>query len=381
MKKLRLLKSLLTFICITLTVCIPISIYGADKEEGLYIKTEEIPQDIEEQAKSLFLSTNYKDIEYLGINAKLENLTLSKGVKANLINGGEKYYFFVLDGDKIVANIVVSQSDGEVYGTYSTGVFENLNKVRNTYDNPISIIVSKNSIYYLDNTGLQTISDSFWATNETIAKDKSTIERSKSLYLENENSIPVLIGESNVYDIKLDTDIKDSKVVMGLSLDNFPCVPNKDIYGGICWASSTGAIIEYINNGKKSTVLGGIRIRDELVKKQTTGGINDAQKYIKDYTNVRTRIKNDILSWEECKNQINSKGNPCYLRYADYDDEAYHAVVLCGYDYDNGKVINNEKKIYLMDPNLNNWQKIKYGSKYLTNYGYDFECEKSLYKR
>ena len=78
--------------------------------------------------------------------------------------------------------------------------------------------------------------------------------------------------------------------------------------------SSTGAIIEYINNGIKSTVSGGEKIRDEIVKKQVDGGIYDAQDYIKSYTGRKTKIKSGMLSWDECKAQIHEKEKPLLFK-------------------------------------------------------------------
>ena len=244
MIKSKLLKVLLTFAFLFIIIGLPVSSYGRDKEEGLYIRTESVPLEVEEFAKDLFLSTTYKDIDYLGIDAPLENLTLSKGVKGTFINNNskEKYYFFVLDGDRIVAHIHVVKDGNRLGGSYSSGIFESLNNVKTTPDNPISILVSK-SFYYLDNSGLHTISNSFYANEDTIKSDIETVNSSPSLYSQNEESMSVLICQNNVYDIKLDNNINDSRVVVGLSLDNFPCVPNKSINGGICWASSTGAII------------------------------------------------------------------------------------------------------------------------------------------
>ena len=81
MRKSKLLKFLLICSFVLMIIGIPISSYGANKENGLYINTEEVPLEIEEFAKDMFLSTNSLDIKQFNIDAPLENLTLSKGIK------------------------------------------------------------------------------------------------------------------------------------------------------------------------------------------------------------------------------------------------------------------------------------------------------------
>ncbi len=264
MRKSKLLKFLLICSFVLMIIGIPISSYGANKENGLYINTEEVPLEIEEFAKDMFLSTNSLDIKQFNIDAPLENLTLSKGIKSISLNGDENpnYYFFVLDEDKIVAHIYASQYEDRVLGGYSSGLFETLNNVIVSPDNAITIFTSGTSLYYSNNNVLNTISDSFYANDETIENDIKTFNKNRSLYLQNQDTTPTLISQNNVYDIRLNNSIDDSRVVVGLSLDNFPCVPNKNINGGICWASATGAIIEYIENGLNSSVSGGTKIRD-----------------------------------------------------------------------------------------------------------------------
>lgn len=88
-----------------------------------------------------------------------------------------------------------------------------------------------------------------------------------------------------------------------------------------------------------------------------------------------------MLSWDECKAQIHEKKNPCYLRGYSSDLKAYHAFVYCGYDFDNGKYYNDKKRMYIMDPNLNTWQKVPYDSIYDAPYEASFEVEKSLYQK
>lgn len=392
MRKSKLLKVLLTLSFLLIIIGVPISSYGADKEKGLYISSETIPSKIEERAKDMFLSTNHKDIEYLGIDTPLENLTLSKGIKSKSIDGigMDKYYFFVLDGDKIVAEIALSEVDGQVFSTYSSGSFDSLNYVKNTVDNPFRILFSDNSLYYLDNNNIYTISNSLSSNENTILNDKNTISKNRSLYYNDKNNEVISISEDNVYDIKLNNTMNNSRTIYGLSLDNFPYVPN-DIFDGvgICWASATGAIIEYILNGYYSDTYRGTELRDELVQRQIqdmghpNAGITDARYYIKNYTGRVTGATETMLSWEDCKYQIASKKNPCYLSYVNLSTNSGHAVVLCGYDYDNGdglsKAYNYDRRIYLMDPNKEDWQKIDYGSYYTPIYGSTYYCRTSSY--
>lgn len=350
--------------------------FGAFADEsGRYIKTEAIPDNVKEYAKNVFSTLKASDLSIIGVTASPENLKLSNGFAVNLITteNYDKYYFPLLNGDSIVANLIVNVTDNELtYTLLQDDVSNALNSLKTDGENPYTITVSDTAVYAVNKDGSNLLGESPWSTDTQKQNDASILQTNA---ISDSDTSTILIDGNNVYDVDMNTST--TYAITGRSCDNFPIVANKSVDGqGVCWACSTASIIEYIKDGSSSSSADATAIRDELLTKQVTGNIDSAQKYIKQYTGRSLSKQLSPLTWDTIKDQILSKNNPCYMRLYAYPN-IYHATVLMGYDYESSNDSNH--RMYLMDPNMSNYVITSHSSIYSTSYGYTFTWEHSLY--
>lgn len=357
---------------------LPLTGWAAESEgTGRYIITETLPQDVEEYAQNTFQSLNNNDLKLLDLDVSPEQVRLSYGFKVDLLTSQNynKYYFPILANNQVIATLIVNDIDGEMtYTLLRDDVTQSINNLHRSQENPVRIVASDTAVYAVDDTTTSELGKDFYATEES---HQSDLEKLQVSAISNAEANIVSVDDNHTYNISIGVD--NTRAITGRSCDNFPYVNNKSVNGkGTCWASSTVAIIEYIKNGSSSTNSGASTIRDELLKKQTTGGIDDAKTYISNYTGRSLTKTSSSLSWTTVKDQILSKDNPCYMRLYNSATGGYHATVLIGYDYESSNDSNH--RMYIMDPNVSSRVITSFGSTYATSYGYTYSWVASLKK-
>ena len=373
-------KILLLLICIFLIFLLETPCLASSQEEetGRYIITDTLSSEIEDYAQTIFQTLDVNDFRYLNLTVSLENVKLSKGFKVTMQTSQEyeKFYFPILDGENVIATLIINDIEGELsFILLRDEVTESINNLESTKEAPAEIIVSDYAVYAVTDDSVAVLGEDFYSDENTVLNEIDTLQSEAASYTED---VILSICSQNVYDVELDTISTVS--VVGRSCDNFPIVANKSVNGsGTCWASCTAAIIEYINNGSSSTSSSAAEIRDEILTSQTSGNINDAKSYIKSYTGESLSKKTTYLSWSALKKQILSKDNPCYMRLKNTATSKYHATVLVGYDYNNSD--DSDYRMYIMDPNITTgWVKTSYGSTYTASYGSVYSWVATLYK-
>lgn len=321
-----------------------------------YVSTETIPANVENYAKEVFSKISTNDLNALDISVAADSLRLSLGIKTELLSAEEyeKYYFPILDGNCIIAVLIIDNVDEEMCYTLAAGkIAEAINGLQFEQEDPARIVVSDTAIYAVSKTSVNMLGESIYATDETHKDDTGQMQI--TTFAEGD-SVSFSIGSANVYDNCVNQN--RSRSVVGRSCANFPTVDNKEVEGqGTCWASCIAAIIEYIQNGSASTNTSAAALRDELLTKQTTGGTLDAKKYIKEYTDRDVDVVSEYLPWDYVKDQIRIKDNPCFMSWY-LNTTTNHATALYGYDYENTD--DSNRRMYFMDPNQ---------GKVITSYG------------
>lgn len=369
----------LCMLAMMVSLCsIPLTGWAAESDgTNRYIITETLPEDIEEYAQSTFQSLNNNDLKLLDLDVSPEKVKLSYGFKVDLIASQDynKYYFPILENSQVIATLIVNDIDGEMtYTLLRDDVTHSINNLHASQENPVKIVVSDTAVYAVDNATVSGLGEDFYATE---ASRQSDLEKIQVSAISNAEVNIISVDDDHTYDISIGGD--NARAITGRSCDNFPYVNNKSVNGvGTCWASSTAAMIEYIKNGSSSTDSGASTIRDELLKKQTEGGIDDAKTYISDYTGRSLTKTSSSLSWTTVKEQILSKDNPCYMRLHNSATGGYHATALIGYDYESSNDSNH--RMYIMDPNVSSRVITSFGSTYATSYGYTYSWIASLKK-
>ncbi len=361
---------------IGLAVTLPTFTSYATEDTGRYIMTETIPAKVSEYAQDIFAHLNGNDVHAIGLSVSPEDLSLSLGIKVNMISTEDysKYYFPVLNGNDIVATLIVNDIDNSLSFTLlQDEITESLNHFNVSKDTPANIIVTNTAAYAVNETDTVTLGESPYATDETRQTD---MEHLQIAPLSNETVSTIMIGSDNVYDVSMGTE-SNAYAIYGKSCDNLPCVTHNPSIGiGSCWAASAGSIIAYMKEGSSATVSDGEYWRDLILESTLDGNLTNAKKYINMYGTRTQSLNPKALSWSQVKAQILEKDNPCYMSLTSSSSSFGHATVLCGYDYDNTSTKYN--RMYIMDPNEPDWFITSYGSTYESSYGYTFKWTNAL---
>lgn len=354
------------------------------EEKGRFFKSESIPTEVSEYAINVFNSITSENFKLIGLEEnKANNYLLSKGIKVNYLseNNIQKYYFPILDNNKVVALLTVDSIKGElVYSLGKNRVSDYIDKFSNSKNEIIEIFVKDSAVYFSNDFETKMVYQDFDANpqKENI-QYINDISKSKNIQEKNIQEINI----ENTYKKNTTNENLNSKslksVRYGLSLDGLVCVPNISVNGhGQCWAASLASAIEYMKYGRyNSDYNRAVDLRDELIN---NGWEYPESNIIEDYTQQSLSETTSFYSWADLKNQI-IKDIPMYAvwgRTKSNGDYITHAVVICGYDYYKNTSTGN--RMYIMDPNCTDWQMQGYSSIYASPSHTYTNFERSYYK-
>lgn len=378
-------KKLITFAlttCMLLSCCVISS--SAKSSDKKYFWSEPIPQEISDYAINVFNSITSENFKLIGLEEdKTNNYLLSKGIKVNYLseNNIQKYYFPILDNNKVVALLTVDSIKGElVYSLGKNRVSDYIDKFSNSKNEIIEIFVKDSAVYFSNDFETKMVYQDFDANpqKENI-QYINDISKSKNIQEKNIQEINI----ENTYKKNTTNENLNSKslksVRYGLSLNGLVCVPNITVNNhGQCWAASLASAIEYMKYGRyNSDYNRAVDLRDELINE---GWDHPESNIIEDYTQQSLSETNSFYSWTDLKKQI-QKDIPMYSVWGrTKSDGSYipHAVVVCGYDYYNDTSTGN--RMYIMDPNCTLWQMNGYSTIYASPSHTYPNFERSYYK-
>ena len=340
--------------------------------DGLYIKSSEVPDDVVSYARDMFSHFTYNDVAKLGFSTnEVSDMKLSKPFTVNNVGSQSddyvQYYFPVLSNSDVSAMFTVNVSNDDSSMGYQ---FEKdelsvaLNSFTSSADNPVSICMGDDCCFTVDSNNEMNI----LYTYIDMSKATPDIEAVKGSELD--DSSVVLLSENNVYSDSLKLNI--ARTYTGIKLS----VPNVDNYSytgsdgkkhGTCWASCLGSLASYYANpstGGSDSDASNIRYA-AISKYGKTGNINTAISGVSYYSDVTMTKENAKYSWSTLKSKI-SKKSPAYTSWT--NGTSAHAMVLSGYRYENTAPNNaSYYGIYVMDPNKGNNVLISYNGTYTIN--------------
>lgn len=358
------------------TCSLPTFTSHATEDTGRYIITEAIPNEVSDYAQDIFAHLNGNDVHAIGLTVSPEDLMLSLGFKVHMITteNYSKYYFPVLNGDDIVATLIINDIDNTLSFTMlQDDITKSMNELKVSETSPVNIILTNTAAYAVNDSNTVTLGESGYATDETRQKD---MEQLQIAPLANESTSTILIDSDNIYDVSMGTG-SNAYAIYGKSCDNLPCVRhNPNIGIGTCWAASAGSIIAYMKEGTSVTISDGEYWRDVILDQSIGGTVLKAKEYINLYGTRKQSLNSKALTWAQVKSQILEKDNPCYMSLVATDTDEGHATVLCGYDYDNTSTKYN--RMYIMDPNSTKWHLTTYGSTFTASYPVTYKWTNTL---
>lgn len=344
-------------------------------EKGLYLATEAVPNDASDFAIEVFESLDSDYLSALELMVSPSDLYLAQGF---VMENTEvpQYYFPILEGDTVVAMMIITDNGGN-YGFQLgiTDLAENLNTIQVDSNNPAKVIVTDNGCYAVDSESNVSVLDTDPEVSDDIIKSESEMLAQETLSIADQDKLVINISKNTAYDAKIsDFDTyalmqKDHKVAQ---VDNWTYTTTDGVRHGTCWASCVGSLVDYYLNGVNASegTADYYRTKAKDEQKRTTGsyGANyiDAATYINKYAKSSISCTKKLMSWQEIKTALNSKPKlPFYSRWATLNEDAFHAMVIRGYRYDNAQP-NNEQlySIILMDPNEKTPQILQYRSSY-----------------
>lgn len=137
-------------------------VVGESREDGRYIFSNPVPQEVTKYAKSRFELENISWADAMGLVDKASELKLGSGFDITLYDTGmstEVYYFPVLYQDKIERLYAVVVDDDGSYHIQSGYDYlaRPLNQLELSAENPIRVIASQDAIYAVDSYNTVTI--------------------------------------------------------------------------------------------------------------------------------------------------------------------------------------------------------------------------------
>lgn len=332
-------------------------------EEGLFIESYMVPDDVVEYAKGFFQDISLSDLEAMDLNVNIDDLYLSHGFTVTTIEKNvpdDQYCFPVLENDTVVAMMIVNDDNGRYGIQFGASNFsENFNSLNTDSKNPAAIYVSENAYYSIDQKGIGVL-ETRPEVQKAVLEDEQR-KLSNTITLLNEDMPEIInVSKDTAYNIA-----PNQLSTFAYTNVRYPVAITKNLTiddKGICWAACTGALIDYYED-KKANTSHAESLRDEIYKKQkentgsVSGGASDAQKYIKQYCGLTLSLKSD-LTWEQVRKQV----RPVYTAWRPTDNNTGHAMVLEG---NRRSTVNDSYQgIYLMDPNKTSKQLLTYGSAY-----------------
>jgi hypothetical protein len=346
-------------------------VVGESREDGRYIFSNPVPQEVTKYAKSRFELENISWADAMGLVDKASELKLGSGFDITLYDTGmstEVYYFPVLYQDKIERLYAVVVDDDGSYHIQSGYDYlaRPLNQLELSAENPIRVIASQDAIYAVDSYNTVTI-----LFEEVLGDPTQIKEQVQNL---SQSRYKTLDGEVvEITDIAVDSmnlteplsQLEERATAKKLSVAK---LKNRSVGGrGVCWAATTASCIDYYKDGKTNTSYAET-LMDELIEDRknnnngsTAAGIPEVRDYIESYCPDLTTSSTTKLTYDKVKPYINSN-QPLYTSWSRVSDDAGHAIVLCGYRMSGGT-----EQMYLMDSNYtDNYQICDFGENYQT---------------
>lgn len=377
MKKFKkALASTLAVLSAASALCVPMgaSATYADSDNGLYVKTSVVPEDVVSYATNAFSSYSYNDMLNLDFDGEtVENVRLSKPftVKTFDVSSDDytQYYFPVVNNDNVEAVLTVNVNIDDNSMSYQLGkdmmTFALENAVSSS-SNPITVCANEDCYFSVDSDGNADVLYDFDTTDN---KDLP-VEIDMNRFTDTDT---VHIGSDNVYSDTL-SGWNNARAIMGIKLP-VQYVAN---VGANCWAACFGCLSTYYTNTNTGgSVQDGENMRNIAMNTYSSGGKTQVKELLSKYNNVSMTIVNNILSWDTIKTEISTR-SPFYTSWVRTGGR--HALVVSGYTYNN--VTNGEKKIYAMDPNVGTNVSISYGSTctYSPSTSRTYTWESTLYR-
>ena len=372
----------------------------------LYIKSDAVPESATTYIRDIFANLYADDLDFLGYSFKeAKEMRLSPGFCATDFETGETlenvYYFPVMCGRNFVGMFTVTFFDGE-YG-YSFGKSEfadSLNKLKTMPGETAEIIMNEDATYGVVGSKVELLEEAFNADKEReqdvmraiserallefVEKkpDELGIDSAKTPWItDGLDANIVYINAKSLYPEKVDTKeaLKTSgnvsfygkkRMVPLLKNENRPLTekeieqhPNKE-KGGYCSVCCISSLVGYYIFGEARRAQ---QKADELYEYfkniQKAGDIDFANTYIHENTS-KNFTKTNVLEWQDIRKWINTKNSPCYTSWKAVNYDSKHAMVLCGYRYNNNDVNASQYYgIFVMDPNKpRDYQSISYNN-------------------
>lgn len=377
MKKFKkALASTLAVLSAASALCVPMGAFAtsADSDNGLYVKTSVVPEDVVSYATNAFSSYSYNDMLNLDFDGEtVENVRLSKPFTVETFDvssdGYTQYYFPVVNNDNVEAVLTVNVNIDDNSMSYQLGkdmmTFALENAVSSS-SNPITVCANEDCYFSVDSDGNADVLYDFDTTDN---KDLP-VEIDMNRFTDTDT---VHIDSDNVYSDTL-SGWNNARAIMGIKLP-VQYVAN---VGANCWAACFGCLSTYYTNTNTGgSVQDGENMRNIAMNTYSSGGKTQVKELLSKYNNVSMTIVNNILSWDTIKTEISTR-SPFYTSWVRTGGR--HALVVSGYTYNN--VTNGDKKIYAMDPNVGTNVSISYGSTctYSPSTSRTYTWESTLYR-
>ena len=244
-------------------------VVGESREDGRYIFSNPVPQEVTKYAKSRFELENISWADAMGLVDKASELKLGSGFDITLYDTGmstEVYYFPVLYQDKIERLYAVVVDDDGSYHIQSGYDYlaRPLNQLELSAENPIRVIASQDAIYAVDSYNTVTI-----LFEEVLGDPTQIKEQVQNL---SQSRYKTLDGEVvEITDIAVDSmnlteplsQLEERATAKKLSVAK---LKNRSVGGrGVCWAATTASCIDYYKDGKTNTSYAET-LMDELIE-------------------------------------------------------------------------------------------------------------------
>ena len=363
-------------------LCVPMgdSAKSVIADNGLYVKTSDVPDDVVSYARDMFSHFTYNDVANLGFNEnEVTNMKLSKPFTVNNVGSQSEdytqYYFPVLSNSEVSAMFTVNVNNTDNSMSYQFGeddLSTALNSFNTSENNPIAICMGDECCFAVDNNNETDILYTYVGVSEATAKIEIVSNT------EFEDSIDIVsIAENNVYSDTLKQNIARSRVGI-----NLPVVGVNN-YNATCWASCAGALSSFYNNptnGGSEDDASNVRYA-AISRYGSSGGIDTAISAVSYYAGVTLTKAGGRLSWNTVKNEISHR-EPAYTRWTIPTSSIGHAMVLKRYLYENTDPNNSAYySIYVMEPNhsTSTTTLVSYGGTYTIN-GEAYSWTNTAYK-
>ena len=273
-------------------------------------------------------------------NFPTDNLYISQPIELLNDNDNTNYVFFLFDGSTCAGELVVTRINGTFSASFLTGEMP-LVSAADVNAVPICLVSAEHALLLCTESTADVI-----------------VGELPQTYASRVHSVEAIVNQAQKEALSLTVVEVDPIPFSGLPNTSkmlpVDYVKNEDIDGGLCWAASTASIIRYKNNRNDLTAK---NVYDTLLLElggtPITGSQANVVLALKSYGITYYTDINDSLPFSTVINSINSY-YPIYIAISGtiikngVVNNAYHAVVLCGYQCDSDMADYYQ----VMDPNV-----------------------------